>query len=96
MAIATRKKVIPFTYDYIPKEDLLIGNHKLLHRGVLLIEKDNPLIGKYFFKDMMIPTTENRLAIMNVLFDPDDNTMAVYIKGQFTIIDYEKCKTKEN
>ena len=96
MAIATRKEVVPFWYDYVPKEDLLIGNHKVLHRGVLIISKDNPLIGKYFFKDSMIPTDMGNYAIQGVLFDPDDNTMAVYIKGQFTIIDYEKCQPKEN
>lgn len=92
MAIATRKKVVPFPYDFIPKEDLLIGDHKIIYKGLLLIEKDNPLIGKYFFKDVMVPTDKGRLAVPNVLFDPDDNSMGIYIKSLFTLIDYEKCK----
>lgn len=91
------KKVIPFDHDYIPRFEHEIKLreivYKILYRGDLLIYPENPLIGVYFFNG--IPTDKGRVMFSDVYFDPMDNSMAVYIKGQFTIIDYEKCKPKE-
>ena len=88
------KKLIPFLYDYRPRTDHVIKlSDKLLktiHSGDLLIEEDNPFIGIYFFPPF-IKTDKGRLLVKEVFFDPTDNTMAIRIKGVFTIIDYEKC-----
>lgn len=91
------KKLIPFPCEFKPRFDHSIdigaAQLKVIHRGDLHIEKDNPLIGIYFFAPFD-KDNQNRLIVRDVFHDPTDNTMAIRIKGIMNIIDYEKCKTQ--
>jgi len=104
----TRKKVIPFECTFCPVKELDIKGQggkiiKTLYLGNLVFKSHKVLIKEYFKKAINIidennkPTGES--VVNDVYFDSTDNSLALYVDNQMTILDYVKIKKeidKEN
>lgn len=98
------KKEIPFDCDIIPVKEISIlqpSNQKIikeLYLVNLIISAQNKFRDTYFKSAVNIidendnPT--NKAVVHSVIFDPSDNTMALYINSELKIIDYSEYGKK--
>lgn len=98
------KKEIPFDCDIIPVKEISIVQPttqriiKELYLVNLIISSHNKFRESYFKSAVNIideydkPT--NKAVVHSVIFDPSDNTMALYINSELKIIDYSEYGKK--
>lgn len=95
------RKVIPFKCTFCPiKEYDIKGQNgriiKTLYFGNLIIDNDNILIKTIFKRAISIVDDDNeptgQSIVTDIYFDNTDNTLALYVDNQMTILDYEEIK----